>query len=168
MTDDRVTSEGRADDPEGPTTGRLRVAGSAIPGNICRECGWSKVKCTCRSAKPPTKSQLRDYAQSQIKAHTAMLGFPRRYEVMVYSDKAHWDAGVAHHDYLYEATWPEAKKRIAANQVLDVFVYTEMTPDDTFGELNDVVTIDLARYARYGNGDPPASDRWLCRNRGGL
>ena len=25
MTDDRVTSEGRADDPEGPTTGRCRV-----------------------------------------------------------------------------------------------------------------------------------------------
>tara|TARA_R100000049_G_C1935642_1_gene79495 strand:- start:335 stop:637 length:303 start_codon:yes stop_codon:yes gene_type:complete len=94
-----------------------------------------------------TKTALRAFAQSKLTGFTHMR--PRRYEVMVYNDKAHWDDGVAHHDCLYGdfITKAEAWKQIKPKQVLDVFVYTEMTPDDSFGELWDTVTIDLAEIA---------------------
>jgi len=91
-----------------------------------------------------TKTALRAFAQSKLAGFIYLK--PRRYEVMVYNDKAHWDDGVGDHDCLYGdyITKAEAWKQIEPNQVLDVFVYAEMTPDDTFGELWDTVTIDLA------------------------
>lgn len=95
-----------------------------------------------------TKTALRAFAQSELKSRITDAGWPRRYDIMVYEDIAHWERDVGDHETLYGPglflTKAEAWKQIEPRQVLDVFVYAEITPEDSFGELRDQLVIDLA------------------------